>query len=491
MSTKGFLLAILALLSGAALTIAFSPFNIYSVAFFSPAILLYIFLLSKPKQATGFGWLFGFGFFATGSSWVYVSIHQFGNASAPLAGVITALFCAFLGLFFALFGYVFRRCFAHISETKQSLLIFPALWVIFEYLRSILFSGFPWLLAGYADLTTPLKGFAPIFGIYGLSLITVIIGGALVVILKTRHTISKLVSLGIIFGMVFIGWLYENHSWTKSAGNLIKVSLIQGNIPQTVKWDPSYLMQNIDVYKHLTFDNWSSKLIVWPEGAMPIYAQDATQFINQLGSLAKKNHSNILFGVPIRNDQTGQYYNGLMLIGENEGQYLKRHLVPFGEYTPLTSLFGRAMQYFNIPMSSFTSGPQHQPDLVVNHIRIAPFICYEIAFPEQVLNASIHSELLLTVSDDSWFGHSLALAQQLQMSQMRSLETGRYQLLDTNTGITAFISPFGDVIQGAPIDQRVVITGRVQPMTGKTPLMKWRYYPVIAMVLLLLAFGML
>lgn len=490
MSIKGFLFAVLALLSGAALTLAFSPFDIYSIAFFAPAILLYIFLSAKPKQAVGFGWLFGFGFFATGSSWVYVSIHQFGNASAPLAGFITLLFCAFLGLFFALFGYVFRKFFARVSELKQSLLVFPALWVLLEYLRSVLFSGFPWLLAGYADLTTPLKGFAPIFGIYGLSLITILISGALVVVLKPGNKMPKLLALSIIFATVFVGWMFENHSWTKPAGGLIKVSLIQGNIPQTVKWDPSYLMQNINVYKHLTFENWSSELIVWPEGAMPIYAQDAAQFINQLGMLAKKNHSNILFGVPIRNDKTGQYYNGLMLIGENEGQYLKRHLVPFGEYTPLMSIFGKAMQYFNIPMSSFTAGPKHQPDLVVNHIRIAPFICYEIAFPEQVLNASMHSELLLTVSDDSWFGHSLALTQQLQMSQMRSLETGRYQLLDTNTGITAFISPFGDIIQGAPIDQRVVITSRVQPMTGKTPLMKWCYYPVVAMVLLMLIIGM-
>ena len=179
------------------------------------------------------------------------------------------------------------------------------------------------------------------------------------------------------------------------------------------------------------------------------------------------------------------------LIGDNQGEYLKRHLVPFGEYIPLQSIFGKAMQYFKIPMSGFSQGPAHQADLIINNIRIAPFICYEIAFPNEVLNSAENSELLLTLSDDSWFGRSIALAQHLQMAQMRSLETGRYQLLSTNTGITAFISPFGKILKGAPIDKRVVITDDVQPMIGKTPLMMWHYYPVMGLIIVMLMMAMM
>lgn len=477
---------LIALFSGALLTLAFSPFNIYSVAFILPAILLSIWLRCSPKKAFLVGLLFGVGFFGSGTSWIYISIHRFGGASVALAVLVTFLFTAILALYPALLGFIFRRFFSKKSIAVQCLLFFPALWILFELLRSVLLTGFPWLLLGYSQLTTPLSGLAPIIGVYGLSLITAMISGALV-LLATRQTfLHKAISFVVVFSWIGLGFAFENHTWTKPIDAPIKVSLVQGNIPQTIKWDAAFVRDNINVYKVLTLQHFSSQLIVWPEGAFPIYAQEAKNFIQQLSNAAKSNRSNIIFGVPIINERTQQYYNGLLLVGENRGEYLKKHLVPFGEYTPLQFIFGRFMRYLNVPMSEFSEGPVHQPDLTVNHIRIAPFICYEIAFPRAVLNAAAKSNMLLTVSDDSWFGRSIALAQHLQMAQMRSLETERPQLLSTNTGITAFISPFGTIIKGAPIDQRMVITDDVQPMTGETPLMKWHYYPVmIAMVMLL------
>ncbi|OGT39436.1 MAG: apolipoprotein N-acyltransferase [Gammaproteobacteria bacterium RIFCSPHIGHO2_12_FULL_36_30] len=477
---------IASLLSGAFLPLAFSPFNVYSVAFIFPAILLAIWLRVNTKKAFWLGWLFGIGFFGTGASWIYVSIHEFGNSNVFLAALITFIFVIWMGLYFACFGYIFKKTFSQFSEAKQCLLVFPALWVLFEYLRSILFTGFPWILLGYSQLTTPLQGLAPIIGVYGLSLVTVLIAGALVLLATKQSRSAKIISFIIIFVIVGLGWIFKNHAWTKPFGKPIKASLIQGNIPFNIKWDESYILENINVYKNLTLENLSSQLIVWPEGAFPVYAQNAEKFIRQLSAVAKQHHSNIIFGVPILNQKTQQYYNGLLLIGENHGEYLKKHLVPFGEYIPLKNIFGKVMHYFNIPMSGFSAGPKKQPDLKINNIRIAPFICYEIAFPNEVLNAAEHSELLMTLSDDSWFGKSIALAQHLQMAQMRSLETGRAQLLSTNTGITAFISPFGKIETGAPIDQRVVLTHDIQPMTGKTPLMRWHYYPVMGLVIIML-----
>lgn len=480
------ILSLLALLIGALLTLAFSPFNVYSLAFILPAVLLSIWLKSSPKKAFLIGLLFGFGFFGTGASWIYISIHRFGNASILLSTFITALFVIFLSLYPATLGYVFRKYFSKKSTVKNCLLVFPALWVLWEYLRSTLFTGFPWLLLGYPQLITPLKGLAPIIGVYGLSLVTAIISGALVLLATRQTRFVKMISLMLIFGLIGLGWAYKNHPWTKPVGIPITVSLIQGDIPQTLKWDSAYVIQNINVYKHLTFEHWNSKLIIWPEGAFPLYASDAKTFIEKLSQLAKKNYSNVLFGVPIDHANTHTYYNGMLLIGDNQGEYLKKHLVPFGEYVPLKSIFQKVMGHFNIPMSGFTAGPNNQADLKMGSIRIAPFICYEIAFPLQVLDAANHSELLVTISDDSWFGKSIALAQHLQMAQMRALETGRPLLLSTNTGITAFISPFGKILKGAPIDKRVVITNDVQPMQGKTPLMRWNYYPVAMLVVLML-----
>lgn len=477
-----------ALISGALLPLAFAPFNIYSLAFILPAILLFIFLQSNCKQAFFLGWIFGFGFFGTGTSWVYISIHQFGNTSAFLAGFITILLTLFLALYFATLGFIFKRFFSKKSTAIQCLLAFPALWVLWEYCRCEFFGGFPWLLLGYSQLTTPLHGFAPFFGIIGLSLFTAMIAGALVVLATKQKFSIKLICFIFIFGCIGLGHIFSKYTWTKPFGKPIQVSLIQGNISQEIKWDANYAKQNILTYQKLTLKNWASQLIIWPEGAFPVTAQDATTFINALNDAAKQHHSNIIFGVPIENKATQQYYNGLLLVGENQGEYLKEHLVPFGEYIPLHFLFKNIMRYFQIPMSEFSKGPKHQPLLTINSILIAPFICYEIAFPAEVLRHAEKSNVLLTISDDSWFGKSIALAQHMQMGQMRALEMGRPLLLSTNTGITAFILPTGKILSGAPIDQRVVLTDQVQPMAGKTLLMRWKYYPVwIVLIIFLFA----
>ena len=465
-------------IAGAALPLAFEPFNVYSLAFISPAFLLFFWLKSNGKQAFWLGWIFGIGCFGIGTSWIYISIHQFGNASVFLSVLITTLFTLFLALFPATLGWIFKIGCRTTVNKIPTLLLFPSLWVLGEYARTILFTGFPWLFLGYTQLSTPLRGLAPLIGVYGLSWIVAFISGVLV-LLATRQTVmTKILCVMMTAVVVISGYFFSKHHWTQSSGQPIQVSLIQGNIPQTIKWDPNYLAKNVDIYKQLTFEHWSSRLIIWPEGAFPVVAQDASLFITSLGVIAAQHHASIIFGVPIENKKTKQYYNGLMMVGENQGEYLKQHLVPFGEYIPLDFIFKYVMHYFSIPMSDFSAGPTHQSLLKFNTLLIAPFICYEIAYPTAVLTRSENSNILLTISDDSWFGRSIALAQRLQMAQMRALEMGRYLLLSSNTGITAFISPAGEILQGAPIDQRAVLTHHIQSMTGKTPLMRWKYYPV-------------
>lgn len=477
---------LVSLLAGCCLPLAFAPFQIYSVAFFAPAVLLHFWLKSTAKMAALIGALFGIGFFGVGISWIYISIHHFGNASIALATFLTACVVLLMCLHFALFGFTFRY-FRHKSLVKQCLLIFPALWVCAEWVNNAVF-GFPWLLLGYSQLPTPLHGFAPFIGVYGLSLICALIGGALVLLLhnnKTKKT--SMISIVTIVGCILLGFILQNHAWTKPRGDFFKVSLIQGNIPQEIKWNPEYTLQNMAIYKDLTMQHLDSQLILWPEGALPVLIQNAVPFINKLTQIAQNHNTTIGFGATSFVDN--HYYNALYFIGDNNAHYFKKHLVPFGEYTPFEKLFLPMEKYFHMELFDLSSGSHAQNPVKLNNDAVAPFICYEIIFPQEVLSQAVHSHLLITVSDDSWFGQSIALAQHVQMAQMRALETGRYLLLSTNTGITAVISPLSEIIASAPMNERHVVSAQIQMMEGKTPLMQWYYYPVLGLIVLMILLG--
>ncbi len=478
------------LMSGAILALALAPFNFYIIAFISPAVLLWVWLRSTPWQATYRGFLFGVGFFGLGTSWIYISIHHFGQASALLSTLITGLLISYLALYFALQGYLSRRIYQHKPLLIQSLCVFPALWLIMEVLRAWLFTGFPWLLLGYSQLNTPLKSLAPLFSVYGVSMITCLISGALVILVIQAKIAYKLLAIVIIIMLLGIGWVLKDYHWTKPTGTRMAVSLVQGNIAQKIKWDPDTLRNTLLIYKNMTSKLSDNQLIVWPEAAMPTYPEAVRYYYNSMSQLAKKKKSYLIIGSLLYNPNIREFYNGLSLIGLGQGIYYKRHLVPFGEYTPLKSIFGTLMEKLNIPMSNFIQGPDLQKSLHVKNINIAPFICYEIAFPFEVLSNSKNTQLLINISDDSWFGDSIALDQQIQMTQFRALETGRPILSSTNTGITAIINASGKMTHSLPIDQRQTLTGYVQPMHGKTPLMRWSSYSIIILIMLLLALSL-
>jgi len=490
MSIMMFWRFLLCLLFGALLPLSFAPFNLYSVAFFSPAFLLYFWLKSTPRQAMLQGFLFAFGNFGVGISWIYISIHYFGNTSPFLAIFLTLFVIVLMSLHFAIFGYLFRKGFQKKSIVIQCVLVFPALWVLMEWVNTAIL-GFPWLLLGYSQLTTPLRGLAPIIGVYGLSLSVAMISGAMVLLAVQQQFRTHLLCFGIVILWIGTGFLFQHYLWTAPVGNPFKTSLIQGNIPQSIKWDPNFALHNINVYYELTLKQLNSQLIIWPEGALPVTAEDVPQLIDQLSQLAKQGHTTLIFGTTSKHKSTNRYYNAIFMLGQNEGHYLKRHLVPFGEFTPFPYIIKPLAEKFHIDLSDLSEGPKSQPPLQFNSITIAPFICYEVTFPELVLNSAENTEVLLTVSDDSWFGRSIALAQHLQMAQMRSLEMGRYMLLATNTGITAIISAQGNLVVGAPIDTQTVITHDVVPMNGKTPLMRWHYYPLFVIIGLMLFVGLL
>lgn len=466
--------SLIALLAGSILPLAFAPFGYYPIAFISPAILLWLWTKNSPKIAALHGFLFGVGFFGIGVSWIYISIHTYGYTTPLLAGFITSLFIIYLALFPATQGFILSYFYKKNSAIKL-LLAFPLTWVVFEYLRGWLLTGFPWLFLGYSQIDSPLRGIAPIFGVYGISLLITFVAGILVMLVRTKNQVTRLSLTAILLGIFFGTNALHKIEWVKLDNKKIKVTLIQGNIPLEMKWQSGQMQNILNIYTRLTSQHWDSKLIVWSEAAIPGSANQAAHFIKQLSATAAKNNSTIITGVIV--SQNNKNYNGAITLGKDHLTYLKRHLVPFGEYLPLKNIFGNLLKFFSIPMSDLSSGASQQPPFIVNNINLAPFICYEIIYPSLVLDYFPKAQLLVTISDDSWFGKSIATAQHLEMARMRSLETGRYQLMSTNTGITAIIDQRGQIISQLPNFTRATLTHEIQLISGLTPYVKiWKHY---------------
>ena len=461
------LMDIIMLIAGALLPLAFAPENIYILAFVCPLLLLIGLRDSTVKRALWRGWLFGFGFFVVGVSWVYVSIHTYGNTSFIIAGILTLLFVSGLALLFALQAF----CFVYFFAKKHWLSLtvgFASCWVLAEILRSWLLTGFPWLLLGNSQLHTWLSGYAPLVSVYGVSFIVACTSGFLLTALRnSRCFIGSLIIIILFFA---IGFNLMHIQWTKPIGKPLTVSLVQGNVARSLKWDPKHLSLSLNRYQKLAEQNWQSQLIVFPEGAIPDNFIDQRPFFKNLNKEAKQHKSTIISGVILTNSKTEQAFNSIIAIGKGRGLYLKQHLVPFGEYVPFQHLLRGLIGFFNLPMSNLSPGPKYQPLIQIGSVKIASFLCYEIAYLNLMLPTLPQAELLMNLSDDSWFGHSWAAAQQLQISQMRSLEAGREQMVVGNSGFTAIINAHGKIIKKAPRDIVTVLRGRLQPMQGYTPL---------------------
>ncbi len=486
---KGALGDSLALFAGILMTFAFAPFTLWPLAIFSLALLAGLWLDVPTRIATRRGFLFGIGLFGTGVSWVYISMHTFGNLPAPLAGLITILFTMALACFPMLAGGITNRILIQDPDTGKStaknralrlFIAFPASWVFMEWVRSWFLTGFPWLTVGYSQINSPLRGFAPLQSVYGVSL-AVAYSSALIVGIILALTAKKYrLFLGqclLLIVLWSIGALLTQQQWTKPQGKPIRVALVQGNIPQSLKWQPDQLLATLQTYTKLSAPYWQSHdVIIWPESAIPFFLQDVQAFVNQMDALAKKNHAALITGILVnqtpnthQTTQPEQYYNAVIALGTGNGFYLKRHLVPFGEFIPFESVLHHALDILHIPLSQFVAGKGNTPPLLVGNNTFSPFICHEIAFPEQVRSTNSHIHFLVTVSNDAWFGRSFARAQHLEMAQMRALELGRTLLFVGNNGLTAVINARGEIQRRLPPDQAGVLTDTVQPMHGETP----------------------
>lgn len=475
----------LALAGGASVTLALAPFNLWPLILIGPALLYLLQRHQSPRAAAWNGWLFGLGFWGAGVSWVYVSIERYGGASPWLAATLTGLFVAALALLFAVQGAVFARLAA---SARHRWLMFILTWLGFEWLRSWFLTGFPWLYLGYAWLDTPLQSWAPLGGVWALSLLSLLLSTGLARLLADRHLFTLIPGASL----ALISWLLPDH-WTQPTPEAaLEVVLVQPNIPQLEKWQPDNLDWILRRQIAQSLEHPDVDLIVWPETAIPATFARASQRLTPFINLLRQEDTALIAGFPYvetapERPDGHRFHNSLGLFGVGQDIYHKQRLVPFGEYVPLESQLRGLIAFFDLPMSSFSLPEQDIDSLTLGAVDIAPAICYEIAYPQLVSRLSRDSGLILTVSNDTWFGRSIAPDQHLQIARMRALENGRWVVRATNNGLTAFIRPDGSLAAVAPVDQSATLLHRVEIMTGQTP---WQRLGIWPLALLMTVLGL-
>jgi len=472
-----------AFLAGAAAVLGFSPFDQFLAALVALAILAHLLLSAgTPRAAFGVGYFFGLGLFAVGVSWVYVSLHRFGAMPAPLAAFATFAFCAFLALFPALAAWLQARVAGHAAPALRAAFAIPAAWVLLEWLRGWILTGFPWLSVGYAAIDDALGGFAPLGGVYAVSLALACAGGLLCCIVSGHARRPAAVALALLIAAGF-GLRYAQ--WTTPAGEPLTVSLLQGNVPQEMKFDPARYTRTLEIYATLAEAS-KARLIVLPETAIPRFLDRVDPaYLERLAAAARRNGGDLLLGVPVREGDS--YYNSVLSLGGSPRQiYHKQHLVPFGEFVPPG--FGWIVRVLSIPLSDFSSGSASQRPLAVAGQRVALNICYEDAYGREIVRQLPEATLLVNVSNVAWFGDSLAPAQHLQITRMRALETGRWHLTAANTGITAAVDPEGVVRARMPQHLQGRVDAEVRGHTGATPYVRLGDWPALLIALAVLGF---
>lgn len=462
----------LSCLLGALTVFGFAPFNLFWLPWLTLAALLVIWQqAATPAQVFKLGLAFGLGLYGVGIYWIYISLHTFGGMPWWFAGFCTFCLCAFMALFPALAGYLAKK-------VGHLLLSAPLLWALSDWVRSWIFTGFPWLTLGYSQAPdSPLSGFLPVVGVYGVSALLMLGAASLACLLITPQRKPAFIMLALLW---LGGSLLTLMPWTQPTGKPVSVALLQGNISQTIKWSPEHAEQTLRQYFDMVQQT-QAQLIVLPETALPVLLEQlAPSYLDALKQHAVQQKGDLLVGVvEFKQDQ---YFNSAISLGSSPTQsYSKSHLVPFGEFIPLKSLFGWIYRdWLHMPLSDLSRGTSKQPLLIAGQ-KVGVNICYEDVFGEEIAQQLPQAELLVNISNDAWYGQSFAADQHMQFSQVRAIETGRMVLRSTNTGATAIIDKNGQVLQHAPHDEAVILTGEAQSYQGKTPYVWWRNWAFLVL----------
>ena len=483
-------------LAGLGCVFGFEPFGIFPIPLLALAVLFTLWQhAGTPRKAAWVGFAFGLGLFGAGIGGIYIAMHVYGDMPLLLALLATLLFAAFWALLPALAGYAQARI--PVANGLRIMLVMPAVWTLLEWFRGLLVTGFPWLTLGYSQSDTPLAGYAPVFGVYGVSLVVAISSGLLAWLFSEAHSLrtltlalSRLARKRVTWLALLLLWgagaLLHTVAWTQPHGEPFSVALVQGNIAQNLKFNEDALVGTLETYRRLVLQN-DARLTVLPETALPLLRHEVPPtLVEQLRKHARQNGGDVLIGSFERDH--GSYYNSVFTLGAaDEQHYRKQHLVPFGEFIPLRPLLGWLINgVLNIPMGDLARGDAHQAPLNIAGQRVAVNICYEDVFGEEIIRSLPRATLLVNVTNDAWYGNSPVAAQHNQIAQLRAMESGRMMLRATNTGVTSIISADGKVLQQLPQHVEEVLSGMAQGYDGSTPYVRWGNAAVLLLIGLML-----
>jgi len=476
----------LSFVCGAVAVVGFSPVDWWPVVILSVMGLCSLVLSKENQKVFLLGWFYGLGFFGFGVGWIQVSVHQFGIPSYFFSYGVTAALVMFLSLYFGIFAALLRY---GLNNGLHLMVSAPALWILMEYSRGYFFSGFPWLSLGYSQLEGPLSGYVPLIGTLGCSFLIVLVGCLFLELFRGRKS-SIVYRLSALASVFLIGVVLRFYEFTASSGAPLDVTLIQGAIPQEIKWHPDIRQPSIERYKNLSAEHWDADIIIWPETAIPAFRDEVEEKLTELASLSVKTDTDLLVGIPRVSVKDGRTYNSVALVDGGVQVYDKRHLVPFGEYLPVASYLGWLVDYLKIPMSDFGSGASAQALIQLSEHKIGVSICYESVFPNLVHTGVSEAAFFVNLSNDAWFGDTIGPHQHLQIARMRALEAGRYFLRSTNNGLTAIINDKGEILAQAAQFVPTYLRGQVQPKAGLTFYTRFGDGPLITLVGLLFIFNL-
>lgn len=473
--------------AGLSLPFAFSPFHLWPIAPLAVALLIALWDEVNPRRAAWLGFVFGFGLFLYGTHWLYVSLHIYGEAPVALAIPLMGALMALMAAYTAALGYLVVR-FGPAPGAWRWLAAVPAGWTLVEWLRGWVLSGFPWLSLGYTASDNALAGWIPVGGVYLATFATVLTAGALRAVFTGPA--GRVVAVGVL-AAVWIGALaLRAVSWTTPHDDELQVSIVQGAISQDRKWLPEELVPTMQLYRDLSARNWASDIIVWPEAAIPALRSSLDSYLEAVHQQARETDTAVVLGIIEFEPRTRQFYNGIIAMDETVTTYHKRHLVPFGEYFPVPGFVREWLRLRNLPYSDYTRGAADQPPLPAGGELLGASICYEDAFGDELRGVLPEATLLVNVSNDAWFGESIAPHQHLQIARVRALEAGRTMLRATNTGISAVIGADGRVQGTIPQFETAVLTERVRPRSGATPYARAGDVAVVVLAVALLLGGL-
>lgn len=474
---------LVAIIAGAVLALAFAPFHLWLLAVLAPALLFRLWADCGRGRAFWRGWLFGVGMWGAGVYWIYFSLHHFGAAVGPLAGVLTVGFVLLLALLPAVLGALMTGRPFDARGPAWYLLVLPGGWILLEWVRSWLLTGFPWLLLGTSQVDTWLAGYAPVIGVYGIGLLLALTAGAVALLPAVRRA-AWLPVLALPAVLWLLGAALGDAHWSRPGGLPFDAALVQGNVAQEQKFGT--LEESLQLYERRTrAAAGDAELVVWPETAVPTFYDRVAQRMNDLAREMEAAGTRVVTGVFTAEEDTGRYYNAVRPLGVGALAYRKQRLVPFGEYMPMRGALQFLERYIDIPMSDIAAGRQGQPALKPGDFRLGASVCYEAAYPSVMRRIAAHSTVLINVSNDGWFGDSTAPHQHLQIARLRAIETARPMLRATNTGVTAIIDHRGRVIARGPQFEQTVVEGRIEPRAGLTPYTRVGNAPVVVLAALL------